>query len=401
MENRLWFFLATLYLIIDYGRPHSILSIEFLRPAMIVTLFLTAFILFKGGLKLSWNRQTKMIWLFILLLAAYIPFAVNTFYAFHTFRAMIMYMPFIISIIVCVDSMARLKKIMLVSVCIMMFISLYAITHKGTGPGNYFRDENDLSLYVNMWLPFCYFLFLAEKDRFKKILYATGLFLGIIAIVASFSRGGFIGLVAMLAVVWLVSPRKILSLTVVSLVMIGMLTFGGDTYWAEMSTVTDTKESTASIRLKSWEAGWNMFLSHPLGVGGNNFQVLFPQYQPSGMSRGMWGRVAHSLWFTLMPELGIFGIWIYFTLLFYNIKDLFHLKNITTQKTDDHIEYLQGFSLACIASLAGYFASSTFLSVLYYAHYWYLTAFIVAAVKISQKIIPGDQQQTAILLGKA
>ena len=398
MKNKLWFIFIIVYLLIDYGRIHAILSLEFMRPAMVVIIILAGFILAKGGLSLAWNRQMKMVWLFILLLAAYIPFAVNTFYAYHTARAMLLYMPFIISVIVCIDNMDRLRKIVLICVCIMIFISVYAITHKGMGPGNYFLDENDLSLYVNMWLPFCYFLFFTEKEKFKKVIYGIGMVLGLGAVVISFSRGGFVGLVAMLAVVWFVSPRKILSLAVVSVIVIGMLAFGSDEYWAEMSTVTDMSESTADQRLDSWRAGWSMFLSHPLGVGGNNFPVWFPEYQPPGMSRGMWGRVAHSIWFTLIPETGVVGIWLYFTLLFYNIRELFFLKNLVNQRGDEDARYLHGFALACLASLAGYFASGTFLSVLYYPHYWYLTAFIVAAVMISQKMMANDRDQSGIML---
>ncbi len=286
----------------------------------------------------------------------------------------------------CVDHIKRLEKIMLVSVCIMIFISLYALTHHGRGPGNYFLDENDLSLYVNMWLPFSYFLFFTEKERLKKIIYGLGFIVGIGAVIVSFSRGGFIGLLAMSAVVWWLSPRKVLSLSVFILAVVVILAFSSDRYWAEMSTVTDPTESTAVERLNSWKAAWSMFIAHPLGVGGNNFQVWFPTYQPPGMQRGMWGRVAHSIWFTLIPETGVLGILIYFKLLHYNIRDIFFLKNLTALNEDEDSRYLQSFSLACLASLAGFFASATFLSVLYYAHYWYLTGMIVAAVCVAKSL---------------
>ena len=96
----------------------------------------------------------------------------------------------------------------------------------------------------------------------------------------------------------------------------------------------------------------------------------------------MWGRAAHSLWFTLMPELGIIGIIIYFRLLLYNLKDIFVVKNKETEN-DEKLKYLHALSLALIASLAGFFASATFISVLYYPHYWYLSGLIVAIANIS------------------
>ena len=249
---------------------------------------------------------------------------------------------------------------------------------------NYFLDENDLSLYINMWLPFCYFLFFAYKKKLSKIICLTGLLTGLSAIVISFSRGGFLGLLAMGIVLWIFAKNKIITLFVIIILSGIVFLFAGEKYWIEMSTATNTQEGTGRARIESWESGWAMFLDNPLGVGGGNFMVHFPEYQTDYFKRGMWGRAAHSLWFTLIPELGIIGIYVYFTLLFYNLKDIFRLKNIQFTQRDGDKKYLSYTGRAFMASLAGYFASASFLSVLYYAHYWYLTGLIVATSNISK-----------------
>jgi O-antigen ligase len=155
-----------------------------------------------------------------------------------------------------------------------------------------------------------------------------------------------------------------------------------------MSTIDDTKENTASERIESWKTAWIMFLDKPLGVGGNNFQVWFPQYQTQYFKRGMWGRVAHSIWFTLIPELGIFGIILYFYLIHINVKSIYEIKINSIEHCDDERHnYLHSLSLAFLASLSGYFASGSFLSVLYYAHYWYITALIVVSLRIHKKLL--------------
>jgi hypothetical protein len=88
----------------------------------------------------------------------------------------------------------------------------------------------------------------------------------------------------------------------------------------------------------------------------------------------------------LLPELGIIGVILFFQLLWYNLKDLFLMKKIHSG-TDREDRYLHNLSVAFICSLAGFFASATFLSVLYYAHYWYVTALIVATSGISARIM--------------
>ena len=40
----------------------------------------------------------------------------------------------------------------------------------------------------------------------------------------------------------------------------------------------------------------------------------FPEYQGERFKKGMWGRVAHSLWFTLLPETGVLGVVIFLAL---------------------------------------------------------------------------------------
>ncbi|MDH5573227.1 MAG: O-antigen ligase family protein [Gammaproteobacteria bacterium] len=380
-----WFFFICLYLFVDYGRPQDIIPIGIIRPGMITVLILIYYIISSKKIALSKSKQTKYIWYFVILTSLYIPFAVNSYWAYQTTRTLILFVPFILSVIICINSVQRLKKLIIMCLSLMIYIAIYSLLHVGMGSGNYFQDENDLSLYINTWLPFCFFLFQNEKSKYLKLFYAVGLVIGLFAIVISFSRGGFVGLLCMGFVVWLVSPKKIVSLIIICIAALAIYIFSGDVYKNEMSTVTDTKESTAKARLLSWEAGWDMFLDNPLGVGGNNFQMRFPEYQSEEFTRVMWGRVAHSLWFTLLPELGIIGTIIYFLLLYFNIKDIFYIKKQKCTGNDD-LAYLHSLSLAFLASLAGYFASATFISVLYYPHYWYITAIIVAATKISMTL---------------
>lgn len=388
VDTTTWFRFTMLFLLVEYARPQDLIpGLSLIRPAMLVMLVLIFFLFKHRALLVRGSKQVRMICYFIALLGAYIPFARNNYYAYATFTSMLKFMPFILSLLVCVNSIERLKTFMKFYAGLMAYVAIYALLHRGVGSGNYFADENDLSLYLNMVIPFCYFLFALEEKK-TKLFYAATLLIGVLTVVVSFSRGGFVGLVLMFFIVWLTSPRKMVSVVVILVLGLGVYLYAGDKYIQEMGTVTDTKESTASARLKSWASAWDMFLDNPLGVGGNNFQVRFPEYQGDRFRRGMWGRVAHSLWFTLIPELGVIGIVIYFRLLFYNLKDVFSLRTRKSNKQElsDAERYLNAMSIAFLASLVGYFASASFISVLYYPHYWYLTAIIVASAQIRMKM---------------
>ncbi len=380
-----WFFFILVYIFVDYGRPQDILPIGFLKPGMISILILAWFLISSvNTLKHADSKQTRYILAFTGLLAAYIPFARNNFLAYQTTKTMLLYLPFILSTIIVVNSIDRLKKLVDFIILTMVYVTIYCLAHGGQGSGNYFTDENDLSLYINTVLPFCYFLFLYETNKRKKIAYGLALALGIFGVVKSFSRGGFLGLICMIAIAWLVSPRKIVSLLIICMLGFSAYMYGGERYKAEMATSTDAEHGTGKARIESWKSAWNMFIHNPWGVGGNNFQVRFPEYQTDYFGRGMWGRVAHSLWFTLLPELGVVGVYIYLSLLFYNLKDIFLLKNLKKNNgSDQTAAYFYYFSLAFLASFAGFFVSASFISVLYYPHYWYLTAILVAGKKVA------------------
>lgn len=381
------FTLAVLYLIFDYARPQSLVPfIGLFRPILVCTVFLLFALVIQGAFKDAWSRQTKLLFMFNLLIMAYIPFARNNMAAFQTSMGMLVFIPFILAVIASVNTVPRLRKFINIIIMIMFFQSLYALTHGGLGLGAYFQDENDIALFINMWLPFCFFLYSQAESPKIKLLYAAGMFTGLASIIISFSRGGFIGFVAMGAMAWFYSSKKVLAVFMVGIFAFMVYVLGGAQYMDEMSTISDTKEKTANERIMTWGAAWRMFLDNPLGVGGNNFQKSFHRYQSKEFKRGMWNRVAHSLWFTLLPELGIIGVIIFFTLLWYNLKDIFILKRLPDSENKD-VKYLRAISLAFLVSLVGFFATASFLSVLYYAHYWYLTGIIAASAKIAQNLL--------------
>lgn len=394
-ETHWWFIVLLAYLAVDVARIQQIMHFGFLRPGMICILFLS-FKVLENGLYYTDIKQIRLIYFFLFLLIALAPISVNYYWPIQTAKAFFYFIPFIITIICCVVNVERLKILINFLTLITLYISLYSITHNGRGPGGYLGDENDLSLFINIMIPFSYYSLFTKQSKKAKFIFIITIFFCLTADVASFSRGGFVGLVAVIFCIWLFSSKKIISgmvicIAVLFIVIMGSYFFNGDTYTNEMETITDTNEGTAQARLNSWKAAWEMFLDMPWGVGGNNFQRHFPNYQPDFFSRNMYGRVAHSLWFTLLSETGIFGLIIYFSLISANYKDAIYILRIDPGNNNDLI-YLNNFSKAIICSFVGNFVSGAFISVLYYPYTWYFTAFLVSAVKITNNIVTNQQK---------
>lgn len=388
------FAITVLFLVFEYGRPQDTIGlIGTLRLPGIVTALMIILCFNSRRLHMAASPQTSRMLLLLFLFALHVPFAHNNFMAYTRTEGFLFFLPFFSSAILFVDSFDKLRVFMKCWIFLMTYLALKGILGHGIAGSSFLEDENDFSLLMNMMLPFGVFLFAYEKKIKTKLFYLIASLLCVASIVSSSSRGGFVGLIAVLVVVWLASPRKVSSLVLVAVLALGVYVVADQSYWNDMSTITNTEEGTAKERTDSWHAGWDMFKDYPFGVGPGNFAVRFQEYQPASFKRGMWGREAHSLWFTLLPELGIPGVLLYLSLIRVNLRDLWYLKNLSTDRDSHRFAYF--LSLAYMASLAGYFVSGTFLSVLYYPHYWYLTAMIVATRKVIDRDLPNPKDAPA------
>jgi O-antigen ligase len=401
------FVLVTVFLIFEYGRPQDAVPlIGALRPTLLFLplLLITWWRCPKSGIA---SPQISLMLMMLVLLAIHIPFSTNYYWAYQETEEFAMLLPLCVAIALFVDTQERLLTMMRWWVLLAFYISVRTIIKHGSAGSNFLGDPNDVALLLDTMLPFVLCMLVYEKRVLYRLVYVGVAVTCLAGIVTTGSRGGFIGLVAVMAVIWLISPRKVLTLVFVCVLAAGTLEFAPQSYLDRIESIQGTKleggkvagdrnESTAEGRLASWRAAWEMFKDHPLGVGPRNFPIRFPEYQGTAFGRhGMWGRAAHSLWFTLLAELGIPGAILYALLLRANWRSLWRLIRLPADQPQQRLAYLLG--MAFVAGLAGFFASGTFLSVLYYPHYWVLSALIVAAEKSLLPAAPSRAVASSVL----
>lgn len=399
------FVLILLYIFIEYGRPQgNFTPLRLIRPGMLLTVLIFLKLLtirYKINFK---DPLSKYYLILIFIMTIHIPIAKNNYFAYELWRSTVIYFIVYLGVINFVDTYHKMVVYIDVWVLINAFIAVIGILHKGLVPGSGFmEDENDFSLVMNIAIPFAYFMLLESDSRVKKFLYFFAVLLFIAGSVVSLSRGGFIGLAVVLFYCWLKTPNKLFSTSVIIVMVAVLILSAPKGYWAELQTISgqNIQSGTGATRWYYWMSGWNMFLANPIiGVGQGNYPWEIETYGGEGYGgRLHGGRPAHSIYFTLLPELGIIGTIIFIIMI---IKILKLTKYATTlgkvyrtsteeNKLDQQKLYklnkLKFIGYGFTGALAGYLVTGIFLSVLYYPHFWILSSLPVVLSYTASEII--------------
>jgi O-antigen ligase len=383
----------------EYGRPQEILGfLKYLHLPIISILLLAFYGLFLH--RFQWNEKQTVLYLFFLgLMVIHGPIAVNNYWTLKVFIAMSINLIAFLSIYNYVDNEAKYEKLVSVWLVIHIFMAIIGIKNFGAGIGGFLGDENDFCMTMNMVIPFSFFLAVYSPWK-DKIYYAILTCLFIFVIILSRSRGGFVGLCVMFLYCWLRTKKKLITGFFLVLVIGFAVVFAPSSYWDRIKTIKTegARAGTGEERVYEWKIGWHMFLDNPImGVGQGNFPFVFKKYEVAVMGeedpfygRSVAGRVAHSVYFTLLPELGLIGLFIFSGLVYYNFKDLKIVKStlLKTKKKivlkSRNVEDKQYFlAVALEGSLISFLVSGIFISILYYPNFWITMGFIISLRRIT------------------
>jgi O-antigen ligase len=393
------FRLVLLYTVFEYGRPQDLIpGISKLKLPTLVTLFLFFQILSTRAPRPK-SGQVALFGLMLGFIVAWIPVAPNNYWAFITGQMMFFYFVVFLGLITFVHSPERFNYLTRFWIGVHVFLCIYGIKNLGKGIGGFMGDENDFCMTINMAVPYVFFgLFAAEtaKER-NRLLFVLFLFLATCVITKS--RGGFIGLVAVGAYCWAMSPRRILGLVLIALLVGGLSLVAPEDYAKEIRSIFEegAETGTGEERVFTWRYGWRLFVDHPLfGVGPGNFAWAGGDRYEELLDfhgRSMAGRAAHSLYYTLLPELGVVGLVIFACMTIGVLRATRAVcgrcRSVMSGGWPD-AEVRQARRYRCMAlamegSLIGFLISSIFISTLYYPNFWYLVGFSIALRRVVEE----------------
>jgi putative inorganic carbon (hco3(-)) transporter len=289
----------------------------------------------------------------------------------------------VIATLYAVTDLQRLRSLLLVQTCAMVFLGL--LSHgqalqggRMFGYGQMFGDPNDLALNMCIVLPFCVAFLLTARRWLSKVLWMGAIASLVLAIFSTYSRGGFLALIAVLlsmAIRFKVRAGTIVTLGVLMLCLctVSILVVGKTSYFDRLRTITDPqadKTGSAQARQKLLFRSLEESLRHPFfGVGPGQF-ILFS---------GDWHET-HNSYTELTSESGIPALVLFILLMRRTFRNL-RISQALTKR--DQVWYFSG---ALYSSLVAYMVGAFFLSAVYWLIPYLLMAYGYALRKMAERL---------------
>ncbi len=260
------------------------------------------------------------------------------------------------------------------------------------GPeGSFIAGNTEIGLALNMVLPILLFLRRDETRPWLRHLLLAMFGFSIIAILITYSRGAFLGLAAVLSVLYLKSRAKLIALLLLAIGIPLAASALPEKWFGRMETIKTYEEDTSAMgRLRAWEMAYRLALDRPiLGAGFRPFRPeMYERYLPeaSGMRAD-----AHSIFFQVLAEHGFTGLALYGGLILSTMLSLRRM--IRRSRKDPSMQWVYNYAQMLEASLVGYLVSGVFLSLSYFDLFYHLVAITIILKKLA--LVQVQEQEAA------
>jgi len=260
-------------------------------------------------------------------------------------------------------------------------------------------DPNFYAQILVPLVPLALYRLWDESSLRLKLIAAYALWVIILALVFTYSRGGSLALGVVLLLAAINKKVKLQYLFLGLIIVVPLLLFIPKEFEGRLSTLNQLipgrNESTIHVdtalqeRTLLMRAAWEMFSDHPiLGVGAGNYSEHYEEYaQRVGSTISSYEdfgkqRFAHSLYLEIAAETGLVGFLVFVAIIaaaLFSARSAIHLFT----KAGD----LRSASLVTSLALGfvGYLTSSLFLHGDYIRYFWLLVALMVAAKHVANQ----------------
>lgn len=257
--------------------------------------------------------------------------------------------------------------------------------------GGMFGNPNDLANALDMLIPLAFVLGLYRKGL-ARLFYLGCVGLFVYAVLITYSRGAFLGLMAAGGfLAWRLGRGKRFKMIVVSgavVVLLSVASPGG--FGKRIATIFDVdKDQTGSSyqRRELLKRALLVAAAHPMGVGMANYHLYSLNEER-----------AHNAYLETASELGVLGLLAYLIINFSPLIGLFAFERKLGKPDSELKKEAYYICVGLQATLVAYYVCSFFASVQYYWFLYYPVAHSIAFFRIYQNVSAKTESESLALI---
>lgn len=412
-KHGLAYFGLLIFTLLLYTRPHDIWPELFGDSPIIKYVAIPAiavYIISKlvSGERLTiWTTEVKLIGFLVLISVLFTPIATEPEYAVTMLTEVFLKVVAIFILMAnLMDTRERLRMMLNMVVICGTYNAYIAIQNYAAGKfesistigaprvegavGGMFGNANDFAAALNMVLPLAVVLALTSRGLVRLFYFACVALLAV-AIVVSFSRGGFLTLIAMGGfMLWKIGRHNRATTIFAALMLFGVLCLAmpnayGDRLFTILNTDQDATGS-AQERQGLMLRAVVIAIRHPItGIGIGNIGAYLD-------------KVTHNSYIEIAAELGMPGLIAYLMLIFAPMRSLKRIAKRTEdyKRPQDREIYL--LTIGIHATIIGYIVCSFFASYQYFWYLYYPIAYAIAVRRLagSEQVSEDVEQAVAV-----
>jgi probable O-glycosylation ligase (exosortase A-associated) len=228
-------------------------------------------------------------------------------------------------------------------------------------PGSFIDGNNEIGLAIIMVIPLLFFLRQFANNRWVRHGLLLTMVLGAVAAIGTYSRGAFLAIAAMGAVLWWRAPSRIVNGIIIAAVAVTALSLMPQEWTDRMNTIeTYQQDNSAMGRVNAWTMAYNLANDRFLGAG---FEAasegLFQKYAPIPKARA-----AHSIYFQVLGEHGWVGLGLFLSIGAFGFLTAARIRR--KAKNVPEAQWVYNLAGMLQVSLVGYAVGGAFLSLAYF-----------------------------------
>lgn len=238
-----------------------------------------------------------------------------------------------------------------------------------------FENPNVYGEYLILAIPIAVSLFWTEKGFWKKTFLLGIVAITTLAMVLTFSRGCWLGILFALAILAVIIDRRFILLGIAALMCLPFVL--PDTIIQRFTSIGDMSDTSTSYRVYIWMGSLAMLKDYwfsGIGLGETSFNTIYPLYSYNNIQAPH----SHNLYLQIVSQFGILGLLVFLGVVY----------NFYKEATISMLKKRNIVLAGIVAGMTGFFLESMFDYTWYNYRviliFWMVLAFGTVASKLGE-----------------